>query len=65
MSSLVAKGNTIHVPTHFLGGDQGQKVTVNWSQNLQSRNADYWICKYTVKSGGESILRVKTPAFAL
>ena len=53
MSSLVAKGNTIHVPAQFLGGDQGKKITVSWSQNLKSRSAEFWICKYTVKSGGK------------
>lgn len=53
MSSLVAKGSTIHVPAQYLGGDQGKKVTVAWSQTLKSRKEDYWICKYTVTSGGE------------
>ena len=53
MASLVAKGNTIYVPVQFLGGNEGKKINVSWKQSLKSRSEDYWICKYTVKSGGE------------
>jgi hypothetical protein len=53
MSSLVAKGSTIHVPAEFLGGEKGKKITVTWSQSLRSRTAEYWICKYSVESGGQ------------
>jgi hypothetical protein len=52
MSSLVEKGNTIHVPVESLGGEESNKVTVSWSQMLKTRTQDYYVCKYTVKSGG-------------
>ena len=52
MSSLVEKGNTIHVPAELLGGEKSSKFTVTWSQNLRTRNQEYYTCTYTVKSGG-------------
>lgn len=52
MSSFVEKDNTIYVPAEFLGGEKGRKVNVTWSQSLRQRNQEYWVCKYTVKSGG-------------
>ncbi|KAI4608964.1 hypothetical protein J4E80_008709 [Alternaria sp. BMP 0032] len=54
MPYLVQKGNTIHIPAEFLGGEKSSTITVNWSQRLSSRQQDYYICNYTVKSGGES-----------
>ncbi|KAI4912509.1 hypothetical protein J4E90_005913 [Alternaria incomplexa] len=51
MRSLVKKGNTIHVPAHFLGGEKSEKITLNWSQWLGSHSEDYYVCNYTVKSG--------------
>ncbi|KIW92486.1 uncharacterized protein Z519_06333 [Cladophialophora bantiana CBS 173.52] len=55
MAPLVNKGDTIYVPAEFLGGNNGKKLTIHWSQMLRSRNEDYWLCKYTVESGAEKI----------
>jgi len=52
MPYLVQKGNTIHIPAEFLGGEKSSTITVNWSQRLSSRQQDYYVCNYTVKSGG-------------
>ncbi len=46
----IEKGNTFYVPADYLGGAQGKKVTVKWSQMMKSRSEDYWICKYTNKT---------------
>jgi len=51
MRSLVKKGNTIHVPAHLLGGEKSEKITLNWSQWLESHSEDYYVGNFTVKSG--------------
>ena len=55
----IQKGNVFYVPAAYLGGDQGKKVTVKWSQMMSSRSEDYWICKYTNKTTNSCVL--KTP----
>jgi len=52
MPSLVEKGNTIHIPAHFLGGEKSEKITLSWSQWLRTQTQEYYVCNYTVKSGG-------------
>lgn len=53
MSYLVEKGNTIYVPAEYLGGDKSQKTQVALQQMMREKKADYWVCKYTTKSGAE------------
>ncbi|MCJ1264292.1 hypothetical protein MMC22_004163 [Lobaria immixta] len=53
----IEKGNTFYVPADYLGGDQGRKVTIEWSQMMKSRSEDYYLSKYTNKTsnnGGET-----------
>ncbi|OQV10673.1 hypothetical protein CLAIMM_14639 [Cladophialophora immunda] len=51
MAHLVKKGDTICIPSESLGGANGEKATVHWSQAVMSRTEVYWLCKYTVESG--------------
>lgn len=46
----ISKGNTITIPTQFLGGAEGKKITVRWQQTFRDRHEDYWICKWTNKT---------------
>ncbi|KAL9608380.1 MAG: hypothetical protein Q9167_006777 [Letrouitia subvulpina] len=50
----IEKGNTFYVPGDYLGGAQGKKVTVKWSQTMKSRSEEYWICKYTNKTANSA-----------
>ncbi|KAL6712884.1 hypothetical protein ACLMJK_009596 [Lecanora helva] len=50
----IEKGNTFFVPEEYLGGSQGKKVTVRWSQMFKDRSEEYWVCKYTNKSANSS-----------
>jgi len=52
MSSLVQKGDKIHVPAELLGGEKSKTVTVTWSQKMKTRTQDYYMCTFDVKSGG-------------
>ena len=53
----VQKGNQVYVPANTLGGTEGQKLTIKWSQSMKSRSEEYLVSKYTNKSGGQSLLK--------
>ena len=49
----VEKGNKITISPATLGGAEGKKVTIRWSQNLQARTEEYWVTKFTNKTSGQ------------
>ncbi|RAH44657.1 uncharacterized protein BO95DRAFT_171834 [Aspergillus brunneoviolaceus CBS 621.78] len=57
----ISKGNTITIPTQFLGGAEGKKITVRWQQTFRDRHEDYWICKWTNKTtpGDQGVIFVQ------
>lgn len=52
----VEKGNKVFIPADTLSEAGGRKVAVKWSQSFKDRSEDYYVSKYTNKSGSRSIV---------
>jgi hypothetical protein len=46
----VEKGNKVFILAESLS-EAGQKVTIKWSQSFKDRSEEYYVTKYTNKSG--------------
>lgn len=49
----VEKGNKVFILAESLS-EAGQKVTIKWSQSFKDRSEEYYVTKYTNKSGSMS-----------
>ncbi|KAF7535381.1 hypothetical protein G7054_g5440 [Neopestalotiopsis clavispora] len=55
----VEKGNKVFILAESLS-EAGQKVTIKWSQSFKDRSEEYYVTKYTNKSGsGEDLVFVQ------
>ncbi|KAJ0122135.1 hypothetical protein J7T55_002647 [Diaporthe amygdali] len=56
----VEKGDKVFIPADTLSEAGGRKVAVKWSQSFKDRSEDYYVSKYTNKSGnGEDLVFVQ------